>query len=132
MLVQPTVHSRPLPVRSGGIAGRRILLAEDDYFIVSDIARAFRAMGAHLIGPFATVEGVMEYLDAAPGLDGAVLDINLRGRMAFAIADRLMREDVPFIFSTGYDDSVIPPRFNGVVRCEKPVRPAAIAKALFG
>lgn len=120
------------PPGSGGVAGKRVLLAEDDYFIVSDMARAFKAMGAQLIGPFATVEGALDYLDARRPIDGAVLDINLRGELAFTIADRLMAADVPFLFATGYDDSFIPERFEGVVRCEKPIDPAKVAKALFG
>jgi hypothetical protein len=39
---------------------------------------------------------------------------------------------VAFVFCSGYDDHVIPSRFDGVVRCEKPISPEQVAKALFG
>jgi len=124
------VRPRRSPPATGGVAGKRILLAEDDYFIVSDMARAFQRMGAKLIGPFATVAGVHE--DSERPIDGAVLDINLRGELALDIADRLASDGVPFLFATAYDDSIIPDRFEAIVRCEKPVSPAKVARALFG
>lgn len=121
--------ARPLAV---GVAGKRILLAEDDYFIVTEMAHTFKSLGALLIGPFATVAGILEYLDAGRPLDGAVLDINLRGEMAFDVADRLASRRVPFVFTSGYSDNMIPGRFASVARCEKPVDAAKVASALFG
>lgn len=48
------------------------------------------------------------------------------------MADALRARGVPFLFATGYDASVIPARYAGVRRCEKPVEPSQIARALFG
>jgi hypothetical protein len=65
-------------------------------------------------------------------LDGAILDINLGGEMAFPVADALMARGIPFIFATGYDAQVIPLRFTDVKRCEKPMASEQICAALFG
>ena len=37
------------------LEGKRILLVEDEYFIVQDLARAFTAAGATVVGPAATL-----------------------------------------------------------------------------
>ena len=112
--------------------GKRILLVEDEYFIVQDLARAFTLKGATVLGPVATVSDALRLVASAGPLDGAVLDINLQGEMVYPVADALMNRGVPFVFSTAYDREAIPSRFDGCVRCEKPVSPEHVAQALFG
>jgi CheY-like chemotaxis protein len=114
------------------LEGKRILLVEDEYFIVDDLARAFRAAGAVVLGPVATVSEALMLVVASGALDGAVLDINLQGEPVYPVADALVTRGVPFIFSTGYDRETIPSRFDGYMRCEKPVSPERVVKALFG
>lgn len=113
------------------IHGKRILLVEDEYFIVQDLARAFHGAGAVVIGPAANVAEALQLIAATPGLDGGVLDINLRGEMVYPVADALARRGVPFVFATGYDREEIPDRFSDRIRCEKPVKPDQVANALF-
>ncbi|WP_314190624.1 hypothetical protein [Paracoccus yeei] len=48
-------------------------------------------------------------------LDGAILDVNLQGQMVFPVAHLLLERSVPFLFMTGYDQSVIPERFKAIV-----------------
>ena len=50
--------------------------------------------------------------------------------MAFPVADLLIQRGVPFIFTTGYDESVIPDRFANILRCEKPIAVDGIIRAL--
>lgn len=114
------------------LTGRDILVLEDEYFIVEDMVRAFEASGASVIGPVASVDEALHLIQATGHLDGAVLDINLRGEMAYPVADALIERGVPFVFATGYDEATIPPRYAHVTRCEKPVDINAIARALFG
>ena len=114
------------------LAKRRVLLVEDDYFIVSDLARSFEAEGAEVVGPVATVADGLALLAEAPDLDAAVLDINLQGEMVFPLADALTARGVPFVFATGYDRTMVPPRYAEIVHCEKPVEPRTIAIVLFG
>ncbi|WAP70151.1 response regulator [Jiella pelagia] len=114
---------------AGSLKGRRVLLVEDDYFIAEEMNRTFRDMGVEVVGPVATVGEALRLIESGH-LDGAVLDINLQGELAFAVADLLLERCVPFVFATGYDQSVIPARFASAIRCEKPVSPVALARAL--
>ena len=118
-------------MRSPGLARKRILVVEDDYLVAMDIARALERAGAEVIGPTPAVEAALNALEQTV-LDGAILDINLGGEMAFPVADALMARGVPFIFATGYDAEVIPLRFTHVKRCEKPMASEQICAALFG
>ncbi|HEV7251862.1 MAG TPA: response regulator [Mesorhizobium sp.] len=113
-------------------ASRTVLLVEDEYFIADDMARAFEAQGVEVLGPAGSMEDALKLIEGADRLDGAVLDINLQGEMAFAVADALHNRGVPFVFATGYDRDVIPERFAHVIRCEKPVEPAKVTRSLFG
>ena len=113
------------------LAHRRVLLVEDEYFIAVELHSALESRGAEVVGPAATVKDALALVAGAGPLDGAVLDINLRGEMAYPVADALLTRGIPFVFTTGYDEAVIPSRFTGIVRCEKPANPVKVAEALF-
>jgi len=114
------------------LEGKSILLVEDEYLLVQDMAQAFLAAGAGIVGPASTVAEALRLMAAAPKLDAAVLDINLRGEMVYPLADILTARHIPFVFATGYDREIIPQRFDGKLRCEKPVQVEQVASALFG
>ena len=111
-------------------AGRRVLLVEDDYFIANTLAAELAGCGAEVLGPAATVEAALELI-ATARIEAAVLDINLHEVMSYPVAEALQAGGIPFVFATGYDKVTVPPRFAHVPHCEKPVEPAALAKALF-
>lgn len=114
------------------LQGKAILLVEDEYFLVQDMAQAFLAAGAGIVGPASTVADALRLMAAATRVDGAVLDINLRGEMVYPLADVLTARGIPFVFATGYGRESIPERFDDRLRCEKPVRVETVAEALFG
>lgn len=117
---------------TSALTGRRLLLVEDEYFLAADLAKALSAGGAEVVGPVASVDAALDLLDDTNQLDGAVIDLNLQGEMAFPVADALMERHIPFVFSTGYDQSAIPARYIDTPRCEKPAKAATIARTLFG
>ena len=109
---------------------RRILVVEDEYLVAQDLADDLRALGAEVVGPLPSVQQALDAVNSDPELDGAILDINLRGRMIFPVADQLAARHIPFFFTTGYDDGVIPDRYAAVPRCEKPVTAPRLKQAL--
>ena len=111
------------------LADKRLLLVEDEYLIATDLAWAFEQAGAEVIGPAGSVEEALELVrDEGARLDGAVLDVNLRGERVFPVADALAAKGVPFLFATGYDASLIPVPYAGVPRHEKPVDRARLLR----
>lgn len=107
-------------MEDGSLRGKSILVLEDEYYVARELRLGFVAIGARVIGPASSLDIALDLIDANPLIDAAVLDINLGGEMIFPAADLLMERGVPIIFSTGYDRSAIPQRFNAVPRSEKP------------
>jgi CheY-like chemotaxis protein len=114
------------------LQGRRVLLVEDDYFIARDIVSALENEGAVVVGLVACIEDALDLIGHTQALDGVILDVNLRGELAYPVADVLIERGIPLVFMTGYDKASIPARYSEVTRCEKPVALADIARALFG
>lgn len=103
------------------LAGRRVLVVEDEYLIADDLAEILKEAGADVIGPAASLPIAMRILDHGEEIDAAVLDINLREVEVFPLADRLAEQKVPIIFLTGYGQAQVPERFAAVGCCEKPM-----------
>lgn len=112
--------------------GRLLLVVEDEYLLALDMAASLRELGATVLGPAGDIDDALDLIDQTAVLDGAILDLNLRGEMSFPVADALMQRGIPLVFATGYDKADIPARYAHITRCEKPVTPERAAQALFG
>ncbi len=114
-----------------GLAGRRLMVVEDEFIVAMDLASRLEDLGAEIVGPAGTVEDALALVETQGGrLDGAVLDINLHGARVYPVADRLAALGLPFVFTTGYDALVLPPAYAGMPRFEKPINVAALARLL--
>jgi DNA-binding LytR/AlgR family response regulator len=102
------------------LAGRRILVAEDEGIIALELERMLVDLGCDVVGPVASVEGVLENAERG-GFDGAVLVINLRGRKIFEIMPKLQKLlGLRLIITSGYDMTLFPPPFRALPRIPKP------------
>lgn len=110
--------------------GRRIFIAEDEYFLADELRRAVQSAGADMLGPVASVRSGLEILGACTKPDAASLDVNLGGECVYPLADILIARSVPFVFTTGYDQGVIPHAYAHVLRLEKPVEPQTVLAAI--
>lgn len=52
----------------------------------------------------------------------AVVNINLGDGPSFVVSEALQDAGIPFVFVTGYDDVVVPARFDAIERLRKPLR----------
>ena len=72
--------------------------------------------------------------DVQPALepvDGALLDVNLRGEMVFPAARILIARGVPVVFCSGYTSlRTIPAEFAAVPQVSKPYEPDLLIAAL--
>jgi response regulator RpfG family c-di-GMP phosphodiesterase len=98
------------------LVGCRVLLIEDEFYIADDLGQRLSAHGAILLGPMPTLERALVMVETADRIDGAVVDINLRGEMAFPVVDTLQERAVPLFFATGYNAVAIPDRCQHVPR----------------
>jgi hypothetical protein len=51
-----------------------------------------------------------------------VLDVNLRGKKVYPIAEALSDRHIPFLFVSGYGDDAIPPGHDTWKVCAKPFK----------
>ncbi len=112
------------------MAGKRVLVVEDEYFIARSLVDDLQAGGADVLGPAATIADALNLIAAGP-LDAAVLDINLRGEMAYSVVDALVERAIPVVLTTGYSASALPTRYATLPRCDKPVEVDRLVTVLF-
>jgi FixJ family two-component response regulator len=106
-----------------------VLVVEDEFYLAKDVQQTLKSAGASIMGPFARKAEVLSALEQERP-HCAIIDVNLGGGVNFDLADRLRERGVPFLFFTGYDREVIPPRFADVMRLEKPVDTVHLVRAV--
>ncbi len=84
--------------------GRRILIAEDDAFLLLDIADFLSDAGAEIVGPAVSVQRAVA-LARSERLDVGVLDVTLKGGDVFPIAKILAEQGKGIVFVTGMRDT---------------------------
>nr|WP_276540689.1 response regulator [Stenotrophomonas chelatiphaga] len=110
------------------MAGKRVLVAEDEYNIAMFLVEYLQMKDVDVVGPAGNLKALDALVDAH-AIDGALLDINLGGELVYPLADRLLERNIPFVLTSGYDDNV-PERFADAPRCGKPYRLEALTQAL--
>ena len=122
----------PDALLASALQGRRILVVEDGYMMAEDLQHALEKAGAQVLGPVPSVADALRLLAAEEAVDGAILDVNLRGEKAFPVADALRERNMPFVLATGYEQWALPDAYKDAPRCDKPVDLRQLARALFG
>ncbi|HYF60099.1 MAG TPA: response regulator [Burkholderiaceae bacterium] len=125
MNTEPQTGSAPR-----ALAGRRILVVEDERILALELTHLLVGHGALVVGPATTVAQALTLISCEGPFDGAVLDLNLGGTIADAVADRLLACDVPILIVSGYGAGVVDDRFADVPRLEKPFDPVAAVELL--
>ena len=85
------------------LKGKRILVVEDEALIAVMVEDMLAELGSEVVGPAATIEQAL-VLARSGALDGAVLDVNVRGERIDPVADALAARGVPMLFATGYGE----------------------------
>jgi DNA-binding NtrC family response regulator len=118
-----STSTRSIKVRSStnrALAGRRILVAEDESLIALEIERILLDFGCEVVGPLSSLDEVLQNAEQGD-LDGALLDVNLRGQQIFDILPKLNKLGLKLIITSGYNDvTLFPTAFRSVPRIAKP------------
>ena len=89
-----------IAVNRGTLAGRCILVLEDEPLIALEIVACLREAGASVFSARCLRDALP--LADHPDLTAAVLDFGLRDGDAGAVCERLSTRDIPFVLYSGY------------------------------
>jgi len=110
----------------------KILVVEDSYQTAMAVCDLVVKHGCDVAGMIGELDkGVAFARDNA--LDGALIDIDLRGTASFPICEQLRKRDIPFVFLTGHAGTFqVPDEFRNAPSLHKPVDDRELGIALAG
>jgi CheY-like chemotaxis protein len=111
------------------LAGRHILVVEDEIMILMMIEDMLADMGGASVSAAATVEKALALIERKV-FDAAMLDLNLNGIKSYAVADTLAACGVPFVFATGYSDHALGDRYRDRPILKKPFKYESLVDSL--
>jgi len=86
--------------RAGALGGARVLIVEDDFFILTELEGILTDAGAQAAVPCRNVSEALWALDRHC-IEVAILDVRLGGETVAPVARELSRRQTPFLFYTG-------------------------------
>ena len=109
----------------------RILLAEEDVLVATDLACELEAMGLVISAMTRSVKGVLKAVEVEE-VDFGVLNVSLPDGPSYPAAHRLRALGIPFAFLTSYNQADIEAEFRDIPRLSKPQDPRMIARSIMG
>jgi len=106
---------------AGALAGRRILIVEDEYFIAAEIRLMLEEHGADVIGPVADIRKANIAIASGGRIDCAILDIDVNGQAVFPVIPLLREQGIPWIYVSGFSEPLVPVHLRARAHLEKPV-----------
>lgn len=110
------------------LAGKRILLVEDEFIVAAMAEDMLAELGATVVGPASTIAAGLR-LAETDTIDAAVLDVNMDGERIDPVAEVLSARSIPIVFATGYGNGA-PGRAREAPILDKPYTQEQLAQAL--
>ena len=110
------------------LINQRVLLVEDSPVVSLDTEEMLREWGCIVLGPATNMAAALQLSDEE--LDGAIVDINIRGGKAFPLLKILDNRAVPFLLTSGYADWSMPAEWRDRPRLTKPYTASALRQSL--
>ena len=111
------------------IAGRRVLVVEDEMLIAMMVEDVLRALGCQIVGPVASVDQALK-LALEETFDAALLDVTIRGGKVYPVANVLLARGIPFVFASGYGEWALPETLRDQPRLTKPFTDAQLEEQI--
>ena len=119
-----------MAVEGSDLAGRRILIVEDEFLIALDLEDALGDLGCEVVGPAATVAEALRLIEMTLP-SAAVLDVRLVDGSTAPVAVELQRRGVPYLVLTGYErQQVSEPILRQSPMLAKPLQRPALGSML--
>jgi CheY-like chemotaxis protein len=115
--------------KAGDLAGRRVLVIEDESMVMMLLQDMLGDMGCDVIGCASRFTDAIEKARSLT-FDVAILDVNLNGERTFPIADVLVARGICFVFATGYAAASLPATFNKIPILQKPFHQQELEHAM--
>jgi DNA-binding response OmpR family regulator len=112
-----------------GLAGRRILLVEDEALVAMLLETVLEDENCIMVGPYSDLVSAQEAARREV-VDAAVLDVNLAGQMVFPVAEVLAERGVPFVLLSGYGTRALPENRPDWPVCNKPFKTEELVSML--
>jgi two-component system, response regulator PdtaR len=124
----------PLPTPNNGgrtsvradLKGVRVLVVEDHWHIANALKLLLEAEGMVVNETAATTTDALR-LASSQKPDVAVVDINLKGEMAYGLIDQLHDQGIPIVVASGY---AVPPQLKVAAVLQKPLNGPELLAAL--
>jgi CheY-like chemotaxis protein len=111
------------------LAGKRVLIVEDEMLVALLIEDFLEEFGCSSVGPCGSVQKALDAV-RSEAFDLALLDVNLDGEKVYPVAELLTQLQIPFVFLSGYGDEAIPQGHAEWKVCAKPFKGADLAEML--
>jgi CheY-like chemotaxis protein len=125
---EPTSSGETSPANDT-LAGRRILVVEDDPFIALALEDTLREHGLVVVAVARRLKQALEIIGREP-IELALLDVNIGVDKIDPVADILSSRNCPFVFTTGYGRAGLPESHADRMIIEKPFYIEEILNAL--
>jgi len=116
-------------IRQDAQARPRILIVEDEPLIALMLADMLAELGFEVTASLSQVAEALAFL-ADHQVDVALLDVNIGSQKIDPVADLLAARGTPFIFTTGYGTTGVPPSHVDRAILQKPFHIEDLAAAL--
>ena len=124
-------HNAPQDAGAGDdvLAGRRILIVEDDAFIAMALEDTLLDFGMSVAGIARTLRDA-ERMARECVFDVALLDVNIGHDTIDPVAEAVAARGLPFVFTTGHGRAGLPEAYRDRAIVEKPFYVDEILRAL--
>jgi len=107
----------------------RVLVVEDEALIAMLVEDMIHDSGGEMVGPAAKLTDAVDLARNAQA-DVALLDLSLRGVLAYPVADVLRQRGVPIVFTSGYGSAALIQRFQDCPILDKPFDQRSLEQAI--
>ena len=116
-------------VQDKSLAGRRVLIIEDESTVATLFADIARELGCEIAG---LASRFSEAIEKARSLsaDVAILDIYLSGQASHPVAKILAERGIPVVVASGYGEAAVPASLPAAALLQKPFHVRDLERAL--
>lgn len=115
---------------SSTLAGRRILVVEDEMLVAMSIENTLAAAGGQVVGLAPSVSRALALIEETSPIDVVVLDMNLQGHSGIPVADACDEKSIPFLVLSGYGAAALSGSTHTAPTLGKPFASEALVEAV--